>query len=76
MKFETGTYKTNFISDQDSWFTVEVVKSTEKSVTFLHPHTQNETRAKIHSYDGKNFFYPLGRYSMAPQMYQSDRTAA
>ena len=59
MKFETGTYKTNFISTQNLWFTVEVVKSTVKSVTFLHPHTQKETRAKKSiATMAKTFFTP------------------
>jgi len=56
-----------FINDADSVLEVKVVKVSAKTVTFVHPHTADVTRAKIMRDDeGVAFFFPLGRYSMAP----------
>ena len=67
MNFEANnSYLGRFITDS-SEFEVKVVKVTAKTVTFVHPHTADETRAKImRDSDGEAFFFPLGRYSMAP----------
>lgn len=68
MNFTANTaYTSRFITDADSTFDVSVVKVTAKTVSFLHPHTGDVTRAKVmHDDDGVAFFFPLGRYSMAP----------
>jgi len=60
------TYIGRFICNSDSTFEVNVIKRTEKSVTFLHPHTGESKRAKIHSHDDVEFFMPLGNFSMSP----------
>lgn len=59
------TYIGRFISNSDSTFEVAVIKRTEKSVTFIHPHTKETKRAKIHNHNGE-FFMPFGNYSMSP----------
>jgi len=60
------TYIGRFICNSDSTFEVTVLKRTEKSVTFLHPHTGESKRAKIHNHNNEEFFMPLGNYSMSP----------
>mgnify|MGYP003652958959 FL=1 len=60
------TYIGRFICNYDSTFEITVMKRTDKSVTFIHPHTGESKRAKIHNYDGSEFFMPLGNYSMSP----------
>ncbi len=70
------TYTGRFITDADAIFSVDVVKVTAKTVTFLHPHTGDATRATVkHDDDGVAFFFPMGRYSMAPVI-RADRVAA
>ena len=76
MKFEKGIYKTNLITSADTSFTVEVITSTEKTVTYLHPLTHAQARTKIHTFNGKDFFFPLGRHSMAPTIYHEDMGVA
>lgn len=68
MNFKTNTaYTSRFISDADSMFSVTVTKVTPKTVSFMHPHNGDVTRAKVHhDDDGVAFFFPFGRYSMAP----------
>ena len=63
---EGKTYIGRFISNYDSTFEVAIIKRTEKSVTFIHPHSGKNKRAKIHNYDGCEFFMPFGNYSMSP----------
>ena len=75
MNFKAGTtYKSRFISDADSTFEVRVIKVTAKTVTFAHPHTGEPTRAKVMNHDGVDFFFPMGRYSMAPVIKASRAT--
>jgi len=67
MNFKANTtYNGRFITDADSTFAVLVIKVTAKTVTFAHPHTGEPTRAKVLNDDGVDFFFPMGRYSMAP----------
>lgn len=63
---ENTTYLGRFIGDADAALSVRVVKRTAKTVIFVHPHTGDETRAKVHIQEGYEFFFPLGMYSMAP----------
>ena len=65
-QFEVGKkYTGRFISDSDAIITAEIVKVTAKTVVAMVT-GEGEVRAKIHN-DGESFFfYPLGRYSMAP----------
>jgi hypothetical protein len=66
-KFENATtYTGRFITDADAVLEVRVIKRTAKTVTFVHPHTGDDTRAKIHNNDDGEFFFPMGQYSMAP----------
>ena len=58
------TYQTRFLTDHDSILEVLVTKRTAKTVTFIYNGT--EKRAKIHTYEGVEEFFPTGRYSMAP----------
>jgi len=62
------TYIGRFISNYDSTFEIKILKRTAKSVTFIHPHTGESKRAKIHTYDGSAIFLPLGNYSMSPSI--------
>ena len=68
MNFENNTiYNGFFTGDVDNTFKVRVCKVGEKTLTFEHPQTHEVTRAKIHhDSDGEPFFYPMGKYSMAP----------
>jgi len=70
-RFKIGqTYQTRFICDSNTQINCEVTHRTAKRVTFelvggsggiQVPHT-----VKIHTDDEGEFFFPLGRYSMAP----------
>lgn len=74
--FENATtYTGRFIGDADAVLEVRVIKRTAKTVTYVHPHTGDEQRAKIHNNDDGEFFFPMGQYSMAPVI-RADRPAA
>jgi len=60
-----STYQGRFITNSDSTLDVRVIKRTAKTVSFKHPHHGVVTRAKVHQYDGVEFFYPMGQCSMA-----------
>ncbi len=65
MEFIANTsYTTRFITDHDSILEVTVIKRTAKTVTFEY--LGEVKRAKIHTYEGVEQFFPTGRYSMAP----------
>ena len=75
--FENATtYTGRFIGDADATFEVRVIKRTAKTVTFVHPQHGDEQRAKIHTSDGGEFFFPMGQYSMAPVIKASRKVAA
>ena len=69
-KFETNkTYKMTFIGDSELIVPVTVTRRTEKTVWFKI-RNGGEKRAKLHIYDGSEYFYPEGsNYSMAPSCY-------
>jgi len=74
--FESNTtYTGRFITDADAVLKVRVIKRTDKTVTYIHPHTGDEHRARIQHGDDGEFFFPLGRYSMAPVI-RADRVAS
>lgn len=52
--------------DHNCIFKASVLRATEKTVWILI--NGDEKRLKIHNYNGENFIYPLGQYSMAPIM--------
>ena len=64
--FLTGkTYQTRSIGDYNCIYTAKILKTTPKTVTVLFE--GEESRHKVHTGDtGNQFFFPLGRYSMAP----------
>jgi hypothetical protein len=60
------TYIFRFIGDSELRPEVKILKRTEKSVWFK-VHGYDQARAKVmHDSEGNEYFYPLGRYSMAP----------
>jgi len=60
------TYTFRFIGDSELRPEVKILKRTEKSVWFK-VHGYDQARAKIMlDTEGNEYFYPLGRYSMAP----------
>lgn len=64
---EKGKYSFGFIGDADLKSEITVVKRTEKTVTIIDVHDKVQKRCKIHiSFDGDEFIYPLGKYSMSP----------
>jgi len=73
--FEAGkNYQTRSICDHNCIFTAKVLKRTAKTVTVITD--QGEARCKIHTDDeGEEFFFPYGRYSMAPVIKASRLTA-
>lgn len=69
-KFEVGQeYYGRFSCNYHSIVSVEIVKRTEKSVWFEHPHKQGEiVRRRISKMGGgasHEYFMPFGSYSMA-----------
>jgi biotin synthase-related radical SAM superfamily protein len=52
------------VCDSNCIFKAEVISRTEKSATVL-VHGEKK-RCKIHVYDGAEFIYALGQYSMCP----------
>ncbi len=69
--FTDTTYTSRFISNADSIIAITLDKVTAKTVTFTE---RGETkRTKIHHNDeGVAYFFPYGRYSMAPVL-KADR---
>lgn len=66
--FQIGkTYKTRSACDHECVFSFTVIKRTAKFVT-LETHRGEMIRAGVNSFDGVERCYPLGRYSMAPQI--------
>ena len=69
-KFEVGkTYYSRSICDHECIFTIEVVKRTEKSVTYIYDGKQR--RSMIKKDDNGEYIKP-DRYSMAPT-FRADR---
>ena len=72
-KLEIGLYKTSFIGDSNLFLEVEILGRTEKQVVFKVRGESITKKAKINMYEGEEYFYPLGRYSMAPTISASDK---
>jgi hypothetical protein len=67
--FKTGnTYKMNWIGDSELKTFIKIVKRTAKQVTIQDVRTKEEKRCKINVYDGAEYIFPTGRYSMAPTL--------
>lgn len=65
IKFEEGkTYATPSIVDSSFMVTVTIVKRTAKRVTFLMKGESKPITKGIGIYEGKEFFYPNGQYSL------------
>lgn len=65
-KIIVGEYKTRFIGDSDLKLTVNVISRTAKQVTFKVDGETEVKKAKLHIFENEEYFYPLGKYSMAP----------
>ncbi|AXU74686.1 hypothetical protein CDIF28670_01076 [Clostridioides difficile] len=64
IKFEIGkTYATRSVCDHDCMFTIEVIKRTDKTITYKEDDTVR--RAKIRFSDDYEYIR-VGNYSMAP----------
>ncbi|WP_332957284.1 hypothetical protein [Clostridioides difficile] len=64
IKFEVGkTYATRSVCDHDCMFTIEVIKRTDKTITYKEDDTVR--RAKIRFSDDYEYIR-VGNYSMAP----------
>jgi hypothetical protein len=73
-KFIVGkTYTTRSIGDSNCIFAFECVGRTRATVTFRHEGKEITKRVQIAS--NSEACFPLGRYSMAPVIRASDRTA-
>jgi hypothetical protein len=68
MKFKVGqTIAVRSIGDYDCVFKFEVVKRTDKFVTFKYFNELKRVGIKVR--DGREYCFPLGTYSMAPVAY-------
>ena len=66
-QFKNNTnYYHKHITDSSLTTQIEIIKRTAKTIFFINPDTKEEKKAKIHNKEGKEFFYPYGRYSMCP----------
>lgn len=66
--FKVGkTYETRSACDHECIFKATVLKKTEKTVT-IETRMEGVKRCKVHEYEGEQFIYPFGQYSMAPIM--------
>lgn len=62
-KLVAGNYETRFIGDSELKLNVKVLSRTAKRLTFK---VNGETKkAGISVFEEQEYFYPLGRYSMA-----------
>lgn len=70
MKFEIGkTYTTRNVCDYDCVFTIEVIKRTDKTITYKEEDTVR--RAKIR-FNNDCEYIRIGNYSMAPNFSAKD----
>ncbi|WP_254048557.1 hypothetical protein [Clostridioides difficile] len=70
IKFEVGkTYATRSVCDHDCVFTLEVIKRTDKTITYKEDDTVR--RAKIRFNDDYEYI-KVGNYSMAPNFSAKD----
>ena len=60
------TYETRSACDHNCIFKATVIKKTVKTVTVNT--MDGVKRCKVQEWNGEQFFYPLGQYSMAPIM--------
>lgn len=62
------TYEARSLCNYDTVFTAKVIKKTAKTVTIIND-VKGEKRCKVYENKDGQFFFPLGRYSMAPRMH-------
>ena len=68
-KFEVGqTYKTRFTNDSNFTLTFTVIKRTKKFITIVDDSTGEIKRVGVIILEGKEWAYPMGKYSMAPMI--------
>lgn len=60
-----GAYETTRTGDSKQVVKVNVTKRTKGTIWFIDEF-DNTKRAKIHSHNGSEFFYPEGRFSLCP----------
>lgn len=72
--FTPATYSFGWVCDADLRTEVQVVKRTTKRVTFTL-NGETKTVALHVDDDGREFFFPSGRYSMAPVCRADQRVA-
>jgi hypothetical protein len=66
-QFQVGkTYTTRSACDYDCIFSFNIVKTSKSSVWFTGSCTEGVQRRAVKSYNGKQYFSPLGTYSMSP----------
>lgn len=69
-QFKVGqTYTTRSICNYDCIYSFKVVKTSKSSVWFTGSCTKGVQRRAVKSYDGKQYFSPLGTYSMSPTIF-------
>lgn len=76
-QFITGkTYATRSICNHDCVFKFTIERRSKNSV-WIDPYKNgNIVRRKLTTWEGKEMFYPLGRYSMAPIIRADDMAGA
>lgn len=74
IKFEVGkTYATRSVCDHDCMFTIEVIKRTDKTITYKEYDTVR--RAKIRFNNDNCEYIRIGNYSMSPNFSAKDLVA-
>jgi len=61
------TYKFNFIGDSELWVFAEVVKRTAKTI-WIKCKGEDVKACRVDTYQGEEYIFPLGKYSMAPTL--------
>ncbi len=71
-KFEIGKkYSTRSVCDHNCIYTAEIIRKTPKMVVIKIE--GKIKRCKVHTWEGDQFFYPLGHYSMCPVISYTDK---
>ena len=71
IKFKQGQQlSSRSICDYNCIYTSTVLKRTDKTITI--DIRGDSKRCKVHEYEGVEFIYPLGKYSMCP-VFKADK---
>lgn len=76
--FKVGeTYEMSFIGDSELKNFYKVIRRTRSTITIISIKEKNpkQIRRKVSVYDGVEFVYPLGKFSMAPILDASRRVS-